>query len=104
MLVGAHERRSAVGEGETESVRADLTFGVGEPWCEMDVVECPQQGVVAADAVQRESVCVGQHQADRFVGERATQIVEPCPPHSVNSDPVVSTPVNAGSISSSDTP
>ena len=76
VLVGAHERRSAVGEGETESVRADLTFGVGEPWCEMDVVECPQQGVVAADAVQHESVCVGQHQADRFVGERATQIVE----------------------------
>ena len=76
VLVGADQRRGAVGQRQTQPVGADVAFGVGEARREVHVVEGLQQAVVAAHPAEHDAVGVGQHQADRFVGQRAVQVEE----------------------------
>ena len=74
MLISPHERGHAVGQRQTEAVGAHLPFGIGEPGCEVDVVERFEQAAVTGQPGQHDALGIGEHQADRFADERAVQI------------------------------
>ena len=74
MLIGPHQRGHAVGQRQTEAVGADLTFGIGEPGCEVDVVERLEQAAVTGQPRQHHALGVGEHQADRLADQRAVQV------------------------------
>ena len=74
MLIGAHQRRRAVGQRKAKPVRADLALGVGESGRQVHVVERLQQAVIPAHPAEHHAVGVGEHHADRLVGQRAMQI------------------------------
>ena len=74
MLVGAHQRRHPVGQRQAEAVGADVALGVGETRREMDVVERLEQGAVAGQPRQHHTLGVGEHHADRLVGQGAVQV------------------------------
>ena len=76
MLIGTDQRRHPVGQRQAEAVGADVAFGVGEARRQVDVVERPQQGVVAAEPAEHDAVGVGEHHADRFVGQGPVQILQ----------------------------
>ena len=76
MLVGADQRGCAVGERQPQPIGADVAFGVREARREVHVVQGLQQAVITAHPAEHHAVGVGQHQADRFIGQRAMQVEE----------------------------
>ena len=76
MLVGTHQRGHAVGQRHTEAVGADVAFGVAETGGEMNVVESLEQVAVTGQPRQHHTLGVGQHHADRLVGQGAVQVAQ----------------------------